>query len=313
MKQRVLAFEGRSTRPLTTEARGPVRWAAWTPDGDRAILAGDKGTLLAYEGGEFREISSPTSENLRCVAISPKDGVAYACGNEGTLVRVEGGSASMVRVHTRENLRRLAWDRRGGTLLMVGNSGAAYSFSPEGRLVRLPGAETNLRSISWHPTLEMALVTGNCFRDSIGGLTPSPNLFEFRDGSLREVSRLEESHSDLTASSWRPDGSGCLLTGFDQTWHSPTLLSFAGGEAKSIEWRGNNILPTACSWRPDGAYAVIGTSAMTPDEGPSALFKFDGSSVTLLEDLKGFGVSCIAWSAESALIACSRSNRAFTS
>lgn len=313
MKQRVLAFDGRKVRRLSVEAPGPIRWASWNGKEGRALLVGDRGTMISYDGGHFHHIKSVTGENLRCVSVSSRDGSAYACGNKGTVVKVEGETATVLHLHIRETLRRLAWDPTGSRLLMVGNGGAAYVFRPDGSLRKLDGAETHLRSISWHPNSGRALVTGNCFRDSIGGLTPSPNLFEFHDDSLTEVSTLEESRSDLTSSSWRPDGSSCLLAGFDQTWHSPTLLEYSDGMAEGVPWKAENVLPTACSWRPDGSYALLGTSAMTSEEGPAALYRYDGSGVTIVEDLDGFGVSSITWSGDGALLACSRRNRAFTS
>ena len=65
-----------------------------------------------------------------------------------------------------------------------------------------------------------------------------------------------------------------------------------------ITWGNENIFPTACAWHPSGDYALIGTSAMTGDEGETALYKFDGRSMTVLAKLGGSGVSCIAWSHE---------------
>ena len=43
-----------------------------------------------------------------------------------------------------------------------------------------------------------ALVCGNCFQDSVGGLTPSPNLYRFDKGgsSLVDLQTIEESRAD---------------------------------------------------------------------------------------------------------------------
>ncbi len=313
MKQRVLRFDGDSLGALPVEAPGPIRWIARTKDqGD--LLVGDRGGVLRYDGKKFRLIPAPTSQNLRCVTVSPKDGMGYACGNSGTIVRISGDAASTRDLRLRENLRRIAWDRTGTELLVVGNDGSADIIGPNEKVTRVFGADTHLRSIAWHPSRMSALVTGNCFRDGIGSLTPSPNLFELEGHALREVSTLGESNADLTASSWHPDGSSCLLAGFDQTWHTPALFTYSGVKMHLVEWTDPALFPTACAWSPDGRYALVGTSPMTGDEGVAALFRYSGGSVEKIDDLDGYGASCIAWGTDgAALIACSRTNRAFNS
>ena len=52
---------------------------------------------------------------------------------------------------------------------------------------------------------------------------------------------------------------------------------------------------------------------MTDEEGETAIYKFDGKSVTRLAGLAGLGVSCIAWSRDGlAFIVASRWIRAFS-
>jgi len=314
LKQRVLSFDGRHLSKLSVEAPGPLRWAAWDGMDGFALLVGDHGSVFEYRDRDFRPIVSGTTKNLRCVEFRRDGAVAYACGNGGTVMRVEGGAVSQLRSESRENLRRLAWNSGGARALVVGNSGAAYILNPSEELSKVPGAETHLRSVAWYPDDDLALVTGNCFRDSIGSLSPSPNLFELKHDTLNEVTNFEESRADLTSSSWRPRGSDCLVAGFDQTWHTPVLFSYAPGRLTALEWAGENIFPTACSWSPTGAYALVGTSPLTGEEGPASLWRYEvGGGVTKLADLEGFGVSCIAWRDEDlALIACSRSVRAYS-
>jgi WD40 repeat protein len=311
VKQRVLSFKGRSVVPLSVDAPGPLRWV--TRESGGYLLVGDRGAIFRHEGTLFERLRSPTTHNLRCAAFSPKTGVTHVCGNDGIILAVEGDSVTEVRVRARENLRRLAWDHDGDELLLVGNDGAAYLFDGE-KLTRVTGADTHLRSVSWHPSRETALVTGNCFRDGIGGLAPSPNLFELDGLTLKELATLEESRADLTSSSWHPDGRQCLVAGFDQTWHTPVLFTYSDGETQPVDWKEKEIFPTACSWSPDGSFALLGTSAMTSVEGPSRLYRLEGGSLRKLEELDGFGVSSVAWAEDgTAMVACSRSNRAFTS
>jgi hypothetical protein len=312
LKQKILTFNGRSLGARTVEAPGRLRWACWDPSDSSALVVGDRGALLAYRDDRFNPLESTTRENIRCAQFSPLGGTAWACGNNGLVLKIAGGTASVVKQGVRENLRRVAWDPSGGRALFVGNNGAAY-ISAGASFETVHGADTHLRSIAWHPQDGYALVAGNCFRDSVGGLSPSPNLFRFEDGSLNDVSTLAESRADLVAASWKRDGSSCILAGFDQTWHTPSLASYDGEGLREIIWGSENIFPTACAWHPSGEYALIGTSAMTPDEGETALYKFDGKSVTVLSKLDGLGVSCIAWSRDGvALVIASRSVRAFS-
>lgn len=313
MKQRVLRFDGESLETLKVEAPGPIRWIARSAEwGD--LLVGDRGGVIRRDGENFRRLDVPSGQNLRCVAISRRNGLGYACGNDGTTLQIKADVVSDTGFQLRGNLRRLSWDSTGEELLIVGNEGMAQLVDPQAKSHRVFGADTHLRSVAWHPVRRSALVTGNCFRDGIGSLTPSPNLFELDGYSLREISTLEESNADLTSSSWSPDGSSCLLAGFEQTWHTPALFTYSQGRMHVVPWEGPALFPTACSWNPDGRYALVGTSAITADEGVASLYRYSEGSVEKVEDLEGFGVSCIAWGEDGeALIACSRSTRAFNS
>jgi WD40 repeat protein len=312
MKQKILTFDGRTMGERLVNAPGRLRWACWSRMGGTALLVGDGGTVIEYTGDEFARLDSTTTENLRGAEFSPSGESAFACGNSGLVLSLTGGVWKRVKEDIRENLRRVAWDPSGKRTLFVGNNGAAYVYAGSSFEI-VHGADTHLRSIAWHPRDGYALVAGNCFRDSVGGLSPSPNLFRLEDGSLQDVSTLAESRADLTAASWRPDGSYCLLTGFDQTWHTPALFRYGEEGLREIAWGSENIFPTACAWHPSGEYALIGTSAMTDDEGETAVYKFDGKSVTKLAKLGGLGVSCIAWSRDGlAFVVASRWIRAFS-
>jgi WD40 repeat protein len=312
MKQKILTFDGRSLASKSVDAPGRLRWVCWNRSDGSALLVGDGGTLIAFRGGSFARLGSAARANLRCADYSPKGDRAYVCGNDGSILLLEKDTVAPIKQDVRENLRRVAWHPSHERVLFAGNNGAAYVLTSSG-FETVPGADTHLRSIAWHPQQDYALVAGNCFRDSVGGLSPSPNLFRFDGSSLSDVSSLAESRADLVSASWNPDGSSCLLAGFDQTWHTPALFSYNGEALSEKVWGSENIFPTACAWHPSGEYALIGTSAMTAEEGATALYKFDGRSVVKVSDLGGRGVSCIAWSPEAiALIVSSRSIRAFS-
>jgi WD40 repeat protein len=314
MKQRVLSFDEGKLQPLSVDSPGPIRWVSWDRKEGSSLLAGDRGALFEYRKDKFSAVPSSTAQNLRCVEYHPDGGFAYACGNQGTIFRVDSSGATPVQGGIQESLRRLGWNAPGNRALFVGNAGAAYLMDRDRNLVKVVGAETHLRSVAWHPKDDVAIVAGNCFRDSIGSLTPSPNLFEMKGSSLEEITDIEGSRADFTAASWRPDGSTCLIAGFDQTWHTSSLVSYSRGMLTDVKWGQENLFPTAISWNPSGSYALIGTSPLAPDEGTASLYRYqDGAVVTKVTDLDGFGVSCIAWKDEGlALIACSRSVRAFS-
>jgi hypothetical protein len=280
------------------------------------LLAGDRGGLLLYENEKFLRLGSGTRQNLRCVSFSSKSGPAYACGNRGTFLRIDGEGATVLRTEQGEKLRRLSWNHEGDRGLMVGSSGVAYTIDKDENLRSVSGAETHLRSVSWYPDQDAAVVTGNCFRDSIGSLSPSPNLFELREGTLNEISSIEESRADLTCSSWRPGTGDCLLGGFDQTWHTPALSLLNKGNIAPIRWDVENTFPTACAWDPSGDFALIGTGRLTESEGAASLYRYEPEvGITKVADTDGYGISSIAWlggGPEEAMITCSRTLRAFS-
>jgi WD40 repeat protein len=312
MKARLFTFDGRSLRAESVESSGSLRWGCWNRRDGSALLVGDRGTLLESHGSGFIGIQTRTPLNLRCVDYSPDGKTAFACGNAGLALRVEGGEAMPLEGRGTENLRRVAWDPSGSGALFVGNNGAAYVSTSTG-LLTVQGADTNLRSIAWHASDGYALVSGNSFRDSFGGLLPSPNLFRFKGGELGQGPALADTRADLVAASWKPDGSSCLLVGYEQTWHTPSLLSYDEKGLTPLPWEVKSVFPTACAWHPTGEYALLGTSAMTDDEGSAALYRFDGKAVEKISTLEGSGVSCITWSKDGvALVVASRSARAYS-
>lgn len=323
MKQSIFKFEDDRPVRREIEASGSIRWIAWNESTGRrsasssALLVGNRGSIFEYDpdADEFRRVQSGTGANLRCVDFRPDGRVAYACGNEGTLLRIEDGRVTSLGSDSRTTFRRLGWSDDGRYALIVGNDGTAFIMTRTEKTSTVLGADTHLRSIAWRPKHDTAVVTGNCFRDSIGGLTPSPNIFELRGGVLHEVTDLEASRADLISSSWHPSGSSCLVTGFDQTWHTPVLMSYDSGALTDVPWKEEKVFPTACSWNPSGNYALIGSSRLTPSEGSASLYRYEPvhHTISRVDRMDDYGISCIAWRDEkSALIAGSRGTWAYS-
>jgi WD40 repeat protein len=311
MNHKLLMFDGQSLSTEMVEAPGRLRWACWSARGS-ALLVGDRGTALVYEDGRFRRLRTHVAHNLRCADFSPDGTTAYICGNSGALLTTDLQTSEVIQTDVRGNLRRLGWSPRGDRVILVGNDGEAYSLE-EKRLEKVHGAETNLRSIAWHPGGDYALVAGNCFRSSVGSLTPSPNLFRYERGLFVELRDISESRADLTSSSWRPKSSQCLIVGYDQTWHTPTSNIYDEGAFRETPWSSDHLFPTSCAWHPSGEYALVGTGLMRAGEGDCSLYRYDDEGIKKLLDLGQSGVSCIAWSGEGrAFILASTSVRAFS-
>lgn len=243
---------------------------------------------------------------------------ATIVGNRGTVLDLDYDDLTVRALDlgsSSSDMRRIAWrPGKGDSAIVVGNDGAAYRLlGAPGRdrdLRPIEGAGNNLRSISWHPDGEYAMITGNCFRPSMAGLVPSTNLYRYTEGGtgLEPLQPLQDSRDDLVSCTWTPDGATCYCVGFDSVWHTPKVFAY-DGEAlctQRLEWFGSNY-PTVMSWHPSGRYALVGTGGLAPGDGTGKLLKFEGGELHEILDLGGLWVSCISWSARGqALVVASR-------
>jgi len=316
LRNRILLYDGNRTSSEIIEADGPLRWAAWRKDGGEALIVGNKGTILSYsaEKRTVRRIPSPVKENLRGADFSPEGNLAVIVGNSGTILILTDAVRQVERTTT-SNLRKVAWKKDGSGALVVGNEGAAFFLDARG-LKRIYGVTNHLRSISWHPKGQYAVVVGNSVKSSLAGLVPSPGFYRFDTSSfsltpLREIS--PETPKDFTSASWKPDGSQCVIVGYDQTWRTSELYTFDGKSVEVGDWKAENQLPTCFAWHPNGTYGIIVTGGLGADETGSIL-KYEGGVPNSVYSSRGYFMSCVAWNPRGnhALILGSSRSRAFS-
>ncbi len=316
LRNRVLLYDGSHASSEIIEADGPLRWAAWKRDGSEALIVGNKGTILSYSADQksVRKIPSPVNANLRGVDFSPEGNLAVIVGNAGTVLIVTD-SVKQVESITPSNLRKIAWKNDGSGALIVGNDGAAFFLAARG-LRRVYGVANHLRSISWHPKDQYAVVVGNSVKSGLAGLVPAPGFYRFDTGSfsltpLREIS--PETPKDLTSASWRPDGSQCIVVGYDQTWHTSELYTFDGKSVAVSDWKAENLLPTSFAWHPSGTYGLIVTGGWG-GEGMGTILKYDDGAPKAVYKARRYLMSCVAWNPRGnhALILGSSRSRSFS-
>jgi len=316
LRIKVLIYDGLRTSSEILEADGALRWAAWRHDGSEAIIVGNKGTILSYspDSRVVKRIPSFVKVNLRCIEFSPDDRLAVIAGNDGTILTLSG-SVKKVETNTATNLRRVAWRRNGAGALIAGNDGEAYYLTAAGAK-RVYGARNHLRSISWHPNNDYAILVANSVTPSMAGLLPASAVYRFDTGTLSLAplwENLPETPKDLTCASWRPDGSECLILGYDQSWNTSELYTFDGKSLISRDWKVENMLPTCFDWHPSGRYGVIVTGNLSRG-GVGRLLKYGGGRPSIEHEEMGYSCTCVAWNPRGnhALILGSGLSRAFS-
>ncbi|GIW05861.1 MAG: hypothetical protein KatS3mg060_0666 [Dehalococcoidia bacterium] len=214
-------LDGGDWRSFQSGGRHDLRAAAWQPGGERALVAGNHGTL-AFVGREVRTLDPPTRESLRGIAWRPDGGMAIAVGNAGAIVVVEE-TARATPLLTPVNLRRAAWHPDGTRCLIVGNDGLALLWSG-GRTRAIGWGRAHLRDVAWRPDGTEALIAGN------------GALYRFREGDddLAVIADLPD--GDFAGVAWHPDGETFLAVGYRQR-------STALADRETVAWLGPALEP----------------------------------------------------------------------
>jgi WD40 repeat protein len=316
LRNKVLIYDGSRVSSQIVEAEGALRWAAWRPDGSEALIVGNNGTILAFSGDRksVRNVSSPVKANLRGVDFSPDGRLAVIVGNAGTILLL---SDLLTRLEsaTSSNLRRVSWKPDGTGALIVGNEGAAYFLASIG-LKRVYGVGNNLRSAAWHPKEDYCVVVGNSVKATLAGLVPAPGFYRFDTDSffLTQIRQTSpETPKDLSCASWKPDGSQCIIVGYDQTWRTSELYFFDGKSVTASDWKEENVLPTGFAWHPSGRYGLIVTGAL--DRGETGMvLGYDGPRPSVIHQEPDYSISCVTWNprGDYALMLGSRGARSYS-
>ena len=213
-------FEGGKLRTIDAPAARPLRWAAWRPDGARALLVGNRGEAWSFDGAQFATLNTGSTHNLRGVDWSPDGGRALLCGNRGAVLHYDGKRFDELASPTVENLRRAAWSPDGSCALIIGNAGVVLRFdAARGALEPLPGDRAHtLRSIAWRPDGAYALI--GAYASAFAGY-PRPHMLYRCDGRYTQALLATDDDDDAVAVSWQPGA----------TPHRALVLSSApGGE-----------------------------------------------------------------------------------
>ena len=271
-------FEGERLRAVEAPGGRPLRWAAWRPGGDDALIVGNGGTALRFDGERFEAPATQSRHNLRGVAWSPDGGRALLAGNRGAVLHYDGRRFEELPRATVENLRRIAWSPDGSCALIVGNGGVVLRFdASSGTLQPLPGDRAHtMRSIAWRPDGAYALI--GAYASRYAGY-PRPHVLYRCDGRYTQALLATDDEDDAVAIDWRPGASPAQAL----------VLSVANSEAGAVsnklfvyDGAGFDHLrieaPAAllgAGWRPDGAYALI-----CGERG--ILLRYDGRGITVL-------------------------------
>ncbi len=267
-------FDAGRLRTVDAPAARPLRWAAWRPDGEFALLVGNRGEAWRFAGAAFAPLKTGSKHNLRGVAWSPDGARALLAGNRGAVLHFDGKRFEELASPTVENLRRAAWSADGSCALIIGNAGVVLRFDAARAVLEpLPGDRAHtLRSIAWRPDGAYALI--GAYASAFAGY-PRPHMLYRCDGRFTQALFATDDDDDAVAVSWQPGA----------TPHRALIVSAAsGGEGainKLFEYDGAMVsgrmleTPAAllgAAWSPDGSSALLCGAR-------GALFRYDGNGV----------------------------------
>ena len=310
---KIILYEDGSFRFLELPSKHRVRWAAWKPGDNYAILVGNHGTILELKDESFTMLDSgDVVDNLRCVSFS-RHGDAMIVGNNGRILRLEGERVREIPVGSGDNVRRTSFSPGGERCMMVGNGGLCLEYM-DGSLNTITGAENNLRSVSWHPSGRSALISGNAYRPSSAGLIPSPNLYIYHEGTseLEPLSGMEK--VDIIGVEWDPNGETALAVGYDLVLHRSVVMSYTDGEITVLPLDEERLFPTGISWSPRGNFAFIVTGGPQSGVGVGRVIKYRDSGFNNLFSAGDYHLDGVSWesSGKRAAIFGSTSSKIFT-
>jgi WD40 repeat protein len=317
--------------------RGEVRAVAWSPDGRGLATASDDRTSRIWDPGSGKAIATLTGHTAEVngVAWSP-DGNRMATASSDRTVRlwnpVTGAPLATLRGHS-DRVFRVAWRPDGSRLASSGMEGAVNIWDPDkpGETLDLTAHPADVRAVAWSPDGRLVATvaddplvrlweadTGRPVRNFAGHTARVFAVCFSPDGK-----RLATAATDLTAKAWDVATGKCLSTFTNHqqhvyavSWSPDSKLVATGGTDVMVRvWDPNtgkerrSVVPMAeprmgyvsgVAWSPDGTRIA---AAMAPPVNAVVVVDAVNLRTVLKLSGHGHGVSAVAWSADSRLLA----------
>lgn len=281
-------YDGQDFRRHATGDGHDVRWAAWRPDGQAALLVGNGGSTCLWAEGRCLPLPAAGRQNLRGAGWSPDGAQALLVGNQGQVWHFDGEGLRRLAYFSPETLRRVAWHPDGAGALAVGNAGLAL-WIEAGRVEVVGWGEHHLRDLAWSPDGSFALIAAD------------RGLYRFRAAAMGLEMLHEEPEGDLMAVDWHPAGSEALVAGCRSYGSQPLeregLLyryRFADDSLVMLGDPERAALWTGVSWNSSGQQALLVSNHA--GLGPASfLAAWDGQALTRLWETSAYRLTGVAW------------------
>lgn len=276
----IYRYRNGNLEELSTPSEGVYQTVGWDPDGRRALIVGEAGTVVEWEGPDRTTVHTiPGRPFLKSLSWHPSGDHALIGGEQGRLYRFQDGALTRISLDLDWTIHDIAWHESGDYALLVGGVGtedegywAHYqNFRAESHQLSRP-----FFSVSWmnesNAIMAGQRVIWRYSRDQ------NPEDFEL-SGSLTV------SHPEASV------GQKVTLSGFGSTYRasadSVTEYSFRYDTGDTGEWqtepdhnvkyrRAGDFHPTVLVRGPDGG--VARDSATITVEDPEDRFR-TGSSL----------------------------------
>ncbi|MDA1266534.1 MAG: serine/threonine-protein kinase, partial [Planctomycetota bacterium] len=164
----------------------PLRWAEWSADGERIVLADSEGGWFLFDPTGERQVEGQLETGLHAARFSP-DGsrLALACESGEVVVRYLEYSAEPLRFQHDGPAIRLAWSPDGKRLASTSHdlTTRVFAMDPQ-REVALGRGEMKALDLVWAPDGETVFTWTLGFRVYEWGAGPMPYAYRLEAGSV---------------------------------------------------------------------------------------------------------------------------------